>query len=138
MNIVILTGRLTADPEMKYTADGAPVARFTLAVQRNYKKDGNPIADYINCFVPRKSSAEFCDKYLRKGTKIVVNGTWETGSYENKEGEKVYTNVCVVSSIEFAESRRNNVSTQNNSEPVPPPAPEIPSMPDYDPDLPFN
>ena len=69
----------------------------------------------------------------------MVNGTWETGSYENKEGEKVYTNVCMVGSIEFAESRRNNVSTQNqNNEPVPPPAPEVPSMPDFDPDLPFS
>lgn len=137
MNIVILTGRLTADPEMKYTADGAPVASFTLAVQRNYKKGGNLVTDYISCFVPKKSSAEFCNKYLRKGTKVAVNGTWQTGSYSNKDGNKVYTNTCTVESIEFAESRRHNTPAQN-SEPVPPPAPEIPSMPDYDPDLPFS
>lgn len=76
MNIVILMGRLTADPEMRYTQSGSPVANFTLAVQRNYKKDGNPAADYISCSVYMKSMAEFCEKYLRRGTKIIAKGKW--------------------------------------------------------------
>lgn len=139
MNIVILTGRLTADPEMKYTADGAPVANFLLAVQRMYKRDGDPKSDFIACAVLRTATAEFCQKYLRRGTKVIIHGSWRTSCYVNDKGEKVYKNNCIVSSIEFAESRRNNVSVQNqNSEPVPPPAPEVSSMPDYDPDLPFN
>lgn len=139
MNIVILTGRLTADPEMKYTADGAPVANFLLAVQRMYKRDGDPKSDFIACAVLRAATAEFCQKYLRRGTKVIIHGSWRTSCYVNDKGEKVYKNNCIVNSIEFAESRRNNVSVQNqNSEPVPPPAPEVPSMPDYDPDFPFN
>ena len=69
MNIVILTGRLTADPEMKYTAGGAPVANFLLAVQRMYKRDGDPKSDFIAYTVLRAATAEFCQKYLRKGDK---------------------------------------------------------------------
>ena len=137
MNIVILTGRLTADPEMKYTADGAPVANFLLAVQRMYKRDGDPKSDFIACAVLKAATAEFCQKYLRRGTKVIIHGSWRTSCYTNDKGEKVYKNNCIVSSIEFAESRRNNVSTQNSNS-VPPPAPEVPSMPDYDPDLPFS
>ena len=107
MNIVILTGRLTADPEMKYTADGAPVANFLLAVQRMYKRDGDPKSDFIACAVLRAATAEFCQKYLRKGTKVIIHGSWRTSCYVNSGGEKVYKNNCIVSSIEFAESRRN-------------------------------
>lgn len=137
MNIVILTGRLTADPEMKYTADGSPVANFLLAVQRMYKRDGDPKSDFIACAVLRAATAEFCQKYLRKGTKVIIHGSWRTSCYVNSGGEKVYKNNCIVSSIEFAESRRNNISVQEN-EPVPPPAPSVPEMPEYDVDLPFN
>lgn len=137
MNIVILMGRLTADPEMRYTQSGSPVANFTLAVQRNYKKDGNPITDYINCSALKKSTAEFCEKYLRKGTKVIINGEWETGSYTGKTGNKVYTNTCRIGSIEFAESR-TKVSHEETPTPVPPPSPDIPSISEYDPELPFS
>lgn len=137
MNIVILMGRLTADPEMRYTQNGSPVANFTLAVQRNYKKDGGPTADYIYCTVLKKGIAEFCGKYLRKGTKIIIQGDWRTGSYVNQKNEKVYTNTCLVGSIEFAESR-GKVNCKQTPTPVPPPSPDIPSIPEYDPELPFN
>lgn len=122
---------------MKYTADGSPVANFLLAVQRMYKRDGDPKSDFIACAVLRAATAEFCQKYLRKGTKVIIHGSWRTSCYVNGDGEKVYKNNRIVSSIEFAESRRNNISAQEN-DPVPPPAPSIPGMPEYDADLPFN
>lgn len=137
MNIVILTGRLTADPEMKYTADGSPVANFLLEVQRMYKRDGDLKSDFIACAVLRAATTEFCQKYLRKGAKVIIHGSWRTSCYVNSGGEKVYKNNCIVSSIEFAENRRNNISTQEN-EPVPPPASSVPEMSEYNVNLPFN
>lgn len=80
------------------------VARFNLAVDRKYKKEGQPTADFIGC-VAFSKTAEFIEKYIKKGTKIIVEGSWQTGSYE-KNGAKVYTNECVVNSIEFAESKK--------------------------------
>ena len=107
MNKVILIGRLTADPEVRYTESSQPmaIARLTLAVDRVFKKENEPEADFIRCMAFGKT-AEFAEKYLRKGTKIALEGRWQTGSFTNKEGAKVYTNDCAIESLEFAESKK--------------------------------
>ena len=103
MNKVILMGRLTRDPEMR--GDGTSlVARYTLAVDRRFKKEGQADADFINCVCFGKS-AEFAEKYLKKGTKIVVTGRIQTGSYTDKDNKKVYTTDVIVEEQEFAESK---------------------------------
>ena len=109
MNKVILMGRLTRDPEVRYSAgeSSTAVARYTLAVDRRFKRDGEPTADFINC-VTFGRSAEFAEKYLRQGTKIAITGRIQTGSYTNKEGQRVYTTEVVVEEQEFAESKANS------------------------------
>lgn len=106
MNKVILVGRLTRDPDVRYTGEGnsMAVARYTLAVDRRFKREGEPTADFINCVAFGKS-AEFVDKYLHKGTKMVVSGRLQTGSYTNKDGQKVYTTDVIIEEQEFAESK---------------------------------
>ena len=88
------------------------ISRFTLAVDREGKKDGGQTADFINCVAFGKKG-EFASNYLRKGTKILYVGHWQTGSYTNKDGAKVYTNDCVADKIEFAESKGSNSTSQN-------------------------
>lgn len=100
MNKVILTGRLTKNPEVKYSQDQTAIARYTLAVDRI--KEG---ADFINCVAFTKA-AEFAEKYFKKGTKIVLVGRIQTGSYKNKDGQTVYTTEVVVENQEFAESKK--------------------------------
>ena len=111
MNKTILMGRLTRDPDIRYTTGAEPMAigRFTLAVDRRFAKDGEQSADFISCVAFGKR-AEFLKKYCRKGTKLVVEGRIQTGSYE-KDGQKVYTTDVVVENLEFAESK---ASAQNN------------------------
>lgn len=106
MNKVILMGRLTRDPEMRYAQNenGTAVARYTLAVDRRSKRDENQDADFTGCVVFGKG-AEFAEKYLAKGIKIAVTGRIQTGSYTNKDGQKVYTTDVVVEEQEFAESK---------------------------------
>ena len=106
MNKVILMGRLVKNPEVRQDANGAiSMARYTLAVDRmRTKKDEDPGADFINCVVFGKS-AEFAKNYLRKGTKLVIEGRIQTGSYTNKNGQKVYTTDVVTERQEFAESK---------------------------------
>lgn len=106
MNKVILMGRLTRDPEVRYTQgdNASAVARFSLAVDRRFKKDGDQTADFINCVAFGKTG-EFIEKYGHKGTKFVVEGRIYTGSYTNKDGQKVYTTDVVVEQVEFAESK---------------------------------
>ncbi len=107
MNKVILMGRLTRDPEVRYSAgeSSTAVARYTLAVDRRYRRDGSDqTADFIGC-VAFGRSAEFAEKYLRQGTKICVTGRIQTGSYTNRDGQKVYTTDVVVEDQEFAESK---------------------------------
>ena len=115
MNKVILTGRLTRDPEVRYSQGekSIAIARYTLAVDRKFKKEGEQSADFISCVAMGKNG-EFAEKYLKQGTKIVVEGHWQTGSYTNKDGAKVYTNDCMVESHEFCESR--NASQQSNND----------------------
>ena len=117
MNKVILMGRLTRDPEVRYTQgdNASAVARFSLAVDRRFKKDGEQTADFINCVAFGKTG-EFIEKYGRKGTKFVVEGRIQTGSYTNKDGQKVYTTDVVVEQVEFAESKSSaDGNTTNNT-----------------------
>lgn len=104
MNKVILIGRLTADPETMTAQSGTVIARYRLAVDRQFKKDGQPTADFISCVAFGKN-AEFAGKYLQKGTKIAVEGKIQTGSYE-KDGVKHYTTDIVVDHHEFCESKK--------------------------------
>lgn len=114
MNKVILMGRLTRDPEVRYSQgdNATAIARFTLAVDRRIKRDNEASVDYINC-VSFGRSAEFAEKYFYKGTKIVIAGRIQTGSYTNKDGQKVYTTDIVIEEQDFAESKA--ASQQNNS-----------------------
>ena len=97
MNKVVLIGRLTRDPDVRYTQGAQPmaIARYTLAVDRRFKKEGEPTADFINC-VAFGRSGEFTEKYFRQGTKVAVSGRIQTGSYTNRDGNKVYTTISVV------------------------------------------
>ena len=106
MNKVILMGRLTRDPDVRYSQgeNATAVARYTLAVDRRFKRDGDQSADFIGC-VSFGRQAEFAEKYLRQGTKIAVTGRIQTGSYTNRDGQKVYTTDVVVEEQEFAESK---------------------------------
>ncbi len=106
LNKIFLMGRLTKDPDMR--GEGTSLcARYTLAVDRRYKKDGADGADVINIVVFSKG-AEFAEKYLKKGMKIVVTGRIQTGSYTNKDGQKVYTTDVIAEEQEFAESKSNS------------------------------
>lgn len=107
MNKVILMGRLTRDPDVRYSQgeNAQAIARYTLAVDRRFRREGSEqTADFIGCVAFGKS-AEFAEKYLKKGTKLVVEGRIQTGSYTNKDGNKVYTTDVVVENQEFAESK---------------------------------
>lgn len=139
MNKVILIGRLTRDGETRYSQGDNPMAitRYTLAVDRRGKKDGDEqTADFINC-VAFGRAGEFAEKYFRKGMKIAISGRIQTGSYTNKDGVKVYTTEVVVEEQEFAESKQSSESER--------PAPSTNSgdgfmnIPDgIDEELPFN
>ena len=144
MNKTILIGRLTKDPSISYsTGDKASwIARYTLAVDRRYKTDGGPTADFISCVAFGKS-AEFAEKFLHQGTKIAVTGRIQTGSYTNKDGQKVYTTDVVVEEHEFVESK--GAGEDGHSQPATRPEPstvgdEFISIPDSldDDELPFN
>lgn len=105
MNKVILVGRMTKDPDVRYAgAKNTAMARFTLAVDRKIKQEGQPTADFINCVAFNKT-AEFLEKYGRKGVKFIVEGRIQTGSYKNKDGQTIYTTDVLVESVEFAESK---------------------------------
>lgn len=111
MNKVILMGRFTRNPEMRYTDGGTSIAKFNLAVDRRYKQENGPTADFINCIAFGRT-AEFIEKYLFKGSKCVVEGRIQTGSYKKEDGTIVYTTDVVVEQVEFAESK---ASSNNNS-----------------------
>ena len=106
MNKVVLVGRLTRDPEVRYSqGDSATaVARYTLAVDRRFRRDGEPTADFIPCVIFGRS-AEFAEKYFHQGMRVSISGRIQTGSYTNKDGQKVYTTDVVVEEQEFAESK---------------------------------
>lgn len=116
MNKVILMGRLTRDPNVRYTAGDNPmgIARYTLAVDRRIKREGEATADFISCIAFGKA-AEFAERYFRQGIRIVVSGRIQTGSYTNRDGNKVYTTDVVVEEQEFAENK-NNAAGNNNAQ----------------------
>lgn len=116
MNKVILMGRLTRDPEVRYTAgeNQMAIARYTLAIDRRFKREGEAEADFIPCVVFGKS-AEFAEKYFRQGLRITISGRIQTGSYTNRDGNKVYTTEVVVEEQEFAESKNASQGNTNNS-----------------------
>ena len=144
MNKVILMGCLTRDPEMRNSngESNTAIARYTLAVDRRYKRDGEATADFISC-VAFGRSAEFAEKYFHQGLKVVVIGRIQTGSYTNRDGNKVYTTDVVVEDQEFAESKaaaqRNlEESSQERPEPVQVDADGFMTIPeDFDEELPF-
>ena len=116
MNKVILMGRLTRDPNMRYSQgeNAIAVARYTLAVDRRFKRAGdNQDADFISC-VSFGKTAEFIEKYFRQGMKMAAVGRIQTGSYTNNEGQKVYTTDVVVEEVEFAESKSNSPNADGN------------------------
>ena len=152
MNKVILMGRLTRDPEVRYSQNSESpmaVARFSLAVDRRVNRNNadGQTADFINCVAFGKNG-EFAEKYLRKGTKIAMTGRIQTGSYTNKDGAKVYTTEVVVEEQEFAESKNaagNAQSYPQSYQTSPAPAPSVDAgdgfmnIPDgIDEELPFN
>lgn len=118
MNNVSLVGRLVRDPEVRYGQnESVSVAKFSLAVERKWKRDGEPTVDFINCTVFGKS-AEFTEKYFRKGMRVAITGRIQTGSYKNKDGQTVFTTEIIVESQEIAQSKSesNESSTSNNAE----------------------
>ncbi|MDD6037802.1 MAG: single-stranded DNA-binding protein [bacterium] len=150
MNKVILMGRLTRDPEVRYSQgeSATAVARYTLAVDRRFNRanagNDQQSADFIQC-VAFGRSGEFAEKYLRKGTKVVVTGRIQTGSYTNKDGQRVFTTDVVVEDQEFAESKNSsNGSTDGGYAPADRPSPSdagdgFMNIPDgIDEELPFN
>lgn len=142
MNKVILMGRLTRDPEVRYSQNenSTAIGRFSIAVDRRFKRDGEPTADFFNCTAFGKQG-EFVEKYLKQGTKVVVTGRIQNDNYTNKNGEKVYSVQIMVEEIEFAESKA--VASQNSdfSQPAPAPAPVADgfmNIPSGFEELPFN
>lgn len=114
MNSVQLVGRFTRDPEVRYADSGTSIARFNLAVDRRFKKEGGDTADFIGCIAFGKT-AEFVEKYFRKGMRVGLNGRIQTGSYTNKDGVKVYTTDVVVDNVEFVESKASSGSANTDS-----------------------
>ena len=151
MNKVVLVGRLTRDPEVRYSqGDSATaVARYTVAVDRRFKRDNEPTADFIPCVVFGRS-AEFAERYFRQGMRVSISGRIQTGSYTNRDGVKVYTTEVIVEEQEFAESRAesdaNRGAYQNSyRQAAPAAAPSVDAgdgfmnIPDgIDEELPFN
>lgn len=116
MNHVVLMGRLTKDPEIRYTNSGKTVGSFSIAVNRRFKSDGQPEADFFNCVTFGKQ-AEFVEKYLHKGTKILLGGEVQNNNYKDKDGVTHYSVSIVVDEIEFAESKsQNNNSASSNTD----------------------
>jgi len=118
MNKVILMGRLTRDPEVRYTQGVEPlaIARYSLAVNRRFKKEGQPDADFIN-IVAFGREGEFAEKYFKKGQMVSVVGKLQTGSFTDKEGVKRYTTDVVIEEQHFAESKRSYETGKSNTEP---------------------
>ena len=148
MNKVILMGRLTRDPDVRYSQgeSATAVARYTLAVDRRFRRDGDATADFIGC-VAFGRNAEFIEKYFRQGMRVTICGRIQTGSYTNRDGQKVYTTDVVVEEQEFAESKAASEANRNaggyQSAPAPSPASAVGdgfmNIPDgIDEELPFN
>lgn len=119
MNVVVLIGRLTRDPEVRYSQQDQTmeISRYTLAVNRGYQeKEGEPSADFIPCVAFGKR-AEFAEKYFRQGMKVAVTGRIQTGSYVNREGRKIYTTDIFIDTQEFADSKKTETQKKQRSAP---------------------
>ena len=115
MNKIILMGRLTRDPEVRYgAANNTAVARFSIAVDRRFKREGQPDADFFNCTAFGRTG-EFVEKYLRKGTKVVLDGELQNDNYTGKDGKMVYGMQIVVNNVEFAESKAASQNYSDNA-----------------------
>ena len=143
MNRVIEMGRLTSDPEIRQAQNNSIVASFTIAVNRRFKRDGQPDADFFRCSAFGKT-AEFVEKYLKKGVKVIVSGSLQNNDYKDKNGVDHHTTQIMVEEVEFAESK--NAAQQNSDIPQtqPAPAPVQSTLDDFinipegiDEDLPF-
>lgn len=140
MNKVILMGRLTRDPDARYSSGEKPmaIARYTMAVDRRFKRDGEANVDFIGC-VAFGRQAEFAEKYFRQGIKIAISGRIQTGSYTNKDGNKVYTTDIVVEDQEFAESKHSQISVGQQDKHVTTDADGFMNLPDrIEEELPFS
>ena len=130
MNKVILMGRLTRDPEISSSTSGTTFARFSIAVDRKFSREGEPEADFFNCSAFGKT-AEFIERNIHKGTKILVSGRLQNNNYTNKEGQKIYDVRVVVEDVEFGESKKDTSNAQTQD--------EFLSVPDgQDMELPFS
>lgn len=143
-NKIILMGRLTKDPEIRYSQgeNQIAIARFSLAVNRRWKREGEPEADFFNCTVFGRQ-ADFVEKYLRKGSQIVISGRVQNDNYTNKEGQKVYSVQIIVEEIDFAESKsasENHTSYPAGTRPAPGEAAKdgFMTIPEGEEELPFN
>lgn len=139
MNKVILMGRLCADPEVRYSQNEnqTAVARYRLAVDRRFKREGDQTADFIPCVAFGKA-AQFAEYYLHRGTKIIITGRIQTGSYTNRDGQKVYTTDVVIEEQEFAESKGASGNIEGSAPQATDPDGFM-SIPDgIDEELPFN
>ena len=137
VNNVVLVGRLTKDVELKYTQSGMAVAKFILAVNRQFKKEGQPDADFITCTAFSKT-AENLANFMRKGSQIGVVGNIQTGSYDDKDGKRVYTTDVICNNIQFLESRQEQQGGQQQQQYQAPPQYQAPQQaPMNDEDLPF-
>ena len=134
MNTIIIMGRLTRDPEIRYSKDSKAIARVSIAVDRRFKQEGQPEADFFN-LVGFGKTAEFIEKYFHKGMKALVSGELRNNNYTGKDGTKYYTDYFIISSIEFAESKSNNLTPvdDNSDNPFTVNVPE-----GIDEELPFN
>lgn len=136
MNKAQLVGRLVKDPDIKYTQDGTGIARFTVAVDRRFKREGQPEADFISCVAFGKT-AEFLEKYFIKGMRIGLTGRIQTGKYDDKGGKTVYTTDIVAEEVEFVERKQSSSETS-----IPAPQPDndgFMNIPEgIDEELPFN
>ncbi|ABX44120.1 single-stranded DNA-binding protein [Lachnoclostridium phytofermentans] len=146
MNKVILMGRLTRDPEIRYSqgANSLAIARYSLAVNRSFKREGEPDADFFNCTAFGRN-AEFAEKYLKQGTRILISGRIQQDNYTNKDGQKVYSVQVIVDEQEFAESKNASGSESGGYQPSARPTPSAAvgdgfmNIPDgIDEELPFN
>ena len=122
MNSVNLVGRLARDPDIKYTTGGTSIARFTVAVDRRFKSEGGPTADFPSVVAFGKT-AEFIEKYFHKGQRIGLSGRIQTGSYDDKDGKKVYTTDVIAEAVEFVESKGSG-SGNADASPKPEPGPD--------------
>ncbi|MBR5367645.1 MAG: single-stranded DNA-binding protein [Lachnospiraceae bacterium] len=141
MNKVILMGRLTRDPEVRYGDNQKAVGRFSIAVDRRFTREGDPTADFFNCTAFGKQ-AEFVEKYLKKGTKMLVTGRIQNDNYTNKDGQTVYSVQIIVDELEFAESKGSSDGAQTARSAAPSgaaPAEGFMNIPNgIDDELPFN